>query len=474
MLVEVTEWMGKKHVTHDIHKVENAARSILGRSHRPPGPPVCFGPINMMAFFEDQLGVLESFHKQYGDEVYLRLGPMQFFALRDPALLEEGLLAKNSSFRKDDFMETLRQILGDGLLTSEGEQWKKHRRIAAPALKRKQIRSYADDMVNYTRESADHLRDGEVVDVWDMMMELTLRIVVKTLFNLELPEQVNEIGDAIEEAMHYFDKESHSGWALVPKSIPTPGRHKIRETLQKLDAIIYDLIVERRKGGEGDDLLWSLLEARYEDGSPMSTRQIRDEAITMFIAGHETTALATTFAFDQIARHPEVARKLREELDAVLGDRPATFEDVRSLSYTESIIKETMRLYPPAWIIGRCALEDIKIGEWDVPAGSQVVMSQWLVHRDERHFKDALSFKPERWHNTNLERELPRFAYFPFGGGQRVCIGNHFAMMEAILMVAEIARRWDFELTSPDPIELAPMITLRPTGPVRMKVNARG
>ena len=474
MISEVTQWMGRNTVAHDLFKVENAARHLIGRDQRPPGPAVCLSPINMFAFFEDQLGMLAMLHETYGDEVYMRLGPMQFFAMRDPALIEQVLLKKSSSFHKDDFMEVLRQILGDGLLTSEDEQWRKHRRIAAPALKRKQIRTYADDMVSYTRESADHLRDGAVVDVWEEMMELTLRIVVKTLFNLELPEQVNEIGEAIEEAMNYFDKESHSGWALLPKSVPTPARHKFRETLGKLDAIIYDLIMERRKGEAGDDLLWSLLEARYEDGTAMSTRQIRDEAITMFIAGHETTALATTFAFDQIARAPEIARKLREELDAVLGDRPATLEDVRQLTYTEAIIKETMRLYPPAWIIGRRANEDVQIGPWQIPEGSQVVMSQWLIHRDERHFEDPLSFKPERWHGTNLERELPRFAYFPFGGGPRVCIGNHFAMMEAILVVAEMARRWEFQLTDPSPIELAPMITLRPTGPVRMKVKARG
>jgi cytochrome P450 len=411
---------------------------------------------------------------RYGDAVSYYLGTFRTYQFTDPELIEEVLIRKHRSFHKDAITHDLEELLGRGLLTSEGTFWRRQRKLAAPSLQRRQIRAYADWMVDITERELETWRDGEEFELHHAMMGLTLKIVVKTLFNLEMEDKIEEIGESIDTAMHVFDKSTHTLWRYVPEQIPTHLSRAFDQAVAHLDEVVYDLIDKRRASGEeGDDLLWRFLVANDEDGNTMTDRQLRDEVITMFLAGHETTALAITYAWFLMSHHPDVAQRLFDEVDEVLGDRSATAEDVNELPYLKAIVQETLRMYSPAWIIGREPVEDVQIGPYHVPKGTQVLMPQSVIHYDERWFDHPYEFRPERWLGGELEKELPRFAYFPFGGGARVCIGNHFAMMEAILIIATMAQRFDLENIMTDELETQPSVTLRPSVPVEMRVHER-
>ncbi|MBA2662936.1 MAG: cytochrome P450 [Bradymonadaceae bacterium] len=439
---------------------------------RPPGPKNVDALIIYVDFMSDPLRFFTDMAQRYGDFVYFRLG-FENYEITDPRAIEQVLVTKSDSFTKDAMTHELEDLVGHGLLTSEGELWKRQRRLAAPALQRKHIASYAETMVAYTETMVDGWANGDVRDVHKDLMELTLRIVVKTLFNVEIDEQVAEIGHAIEVAMEIFHQRVHTLWRFVPERIPTPSRRRYSVALDSLDEVIYGLIARRRESNApGNDLLYRLLQAADEDGNSMSDRQLRDEAITMFLAGHETTALAVSYAWYLLTRHPESAQRLHEEVDAVLGDRSAGVDDVASLEYTKAVILETMRLYPPAWIIGREASRDVIIGDWLIPKGAQVLMPQYVMHRDIRWFSEPDTFLPERWLD-GLEKRLPRYVYFPFGGGTRVCIGTHFAMMEAILLVAAMAQKTRLHAMSRKQLQFQPSVTLRPASPIKLRVERR-
>lgn len=454
-----------------LHRVDDAARRLIGSAPKPPGPPRAAEALSTIAFMEDQIAFVEWIQRTYGDVAYIHMGGMPIYVIHDPELIGEVLLKKQASFHKDSFIELLKEILGEGLLTSENPRWRRQRKLAAPALKRKQIASYAESMSRITSEWAASLQDGETVDLWTSMMEVTLEIVVETLFGVRGMEFAKEVSEAMDEAMEFFATEQNSIWYFIPRQVPSPARKRFSRALKKLDEIIYGLIETRRSQPPGDDLLYRLIQARHDDGDAMTLRQLRDEAITMFLAGHETTALVGTFALDLLARNPRTARALAKEVEEVLGDRRPTLEDLNKLEYTRAVIQETMRIQPPAWIIGRRAIEDVQIGEWQIPAGAQIIMSQWVMHRSSEHFEDPLQFKPERWLGGELEASLPRHVYFPFGGGSRICIGNHFAMMEATILLAETVRQVEFELLDHSPMTYDPAITLRPARAVPARVH---
>lgn len=439
----------------------------------PPGPAWYEYLHIQKEFLEDQLEFLRAMRSRYGDVSAFHLGTFRTYLFCDPELIEEILVKKHDVFLKDAITHDLEDLLGQGLLTSEGDFWRRQRKLAAPALKRKQIEAYADWMVELTNEELDRWSDESELELHHRMMALTLRIVVKTLFNVDFDGQVEEIGNAIDSTMEVFDKYTHTLWRYVPDQIPTHLTRQFDRSVAKLDEVVYDLIRTRRESGEeGDDLLWRLLVANDEAGNGMTDQQLRDEAITMFLAGHETTALAVTYAWYLLSLNPDVARRLFDEIDEVLGDRPATADDVMRLPYLKAVVQEAMRMYSPAWIIGREPVEDVEIGPYLVPKGTQVLMPQCVMHYDENWFPDPQAFEPERW-LAGLEKELPRFAYFPFGGGPRVCIGNHFAMMEAMLLIATMAQRFDLENVMRTPLKVQPSVTLRPVVPVSMKVHRR-
>jgi cytochrome P450 len=302
-------------------------------------------------------------------------------------------------------------------------------------------------------------------------MELTLEIVAKTLFDADVRGKAGEVGEALEVAMDRFASQG-SIVRMLDNFLPTPGRIRYQRAVRRLEEIIYRFIDEHRQSGrDAGDLLSMLLAARDEDGSQMSDRQLRDEVMTIFLAGHETTALALSWTFYLLALNPGTERKLMAELDQLSGKAPG-ISDLGRLSYTERVIKEAMRLYPPAWSIGREAIEECEIGGYNLPPGTQVYMIQWTMHRNPRYFEDPEEFRPERW-TEDFEKRLPRFAYFPFGGGPRLCIGNSFAIMEAVLILATIAQRFKLTLAPAQTITPWPSVTLRPKTGIRMRLDRR-
>jgi cytochrome P450 len=430
---------------------------------------------NFLAFRRDALHFLRSTAREHGDVVDVALGPFAVTLVSDPRIVEDILVTRSKLWMKDRFLQTaLRPVLGEGLLSSEGDFWRKQRRLAQPAFHRDRIAAYAEIMVAHASRLARAWSGGEVRDVHKDMMRLTLDIVAETLFGANVGDQADDVGEAIQGVL---DKVSDPLGFLLPRlqDLPTPRKRRFDRAVTRLDAIIYGVIEERRKAGAGPavDLLSMLLNAQDEDdGSRMSDKQLRDECLTLFLAGHETTAINLSWTWLLLSRHPRVKEKLLAELDGVLADRPATFADVAALRYTGHVVTESLRLYPPAWSIGREAREDVDVGGYRVRRGGQVWFCPWSIQRDPRWFDAPDSFSPERWEG-DLAKRLPRFAYFPFGGGPRFCIGQAFAQLEAVLLLATLARAFDVDvLPKPAPTPET-SVTLRPRHGLRARLTPR-
>jgi cytochrome P450 len=327
-------------------------------------------------------------------------------------------------------------------------------------------------MTEFTERMLERWKPGQRLDIHAEMMRVTLEIVTKALFGAEVSEEdTARVGHALEIMLERFVDRISLFQFL--QQLPLPKNLRFRNALASLDSIIYRIIEARRRSGElGDDLLSMLLSAQDEDGSVMSDRQVRDETVTLFLAGHETTAVSLSWTFLLLSQNPHVDAKLADELARVLGDRAPTLDDLPALVYTGQVVKESMRIYPPAWRVGREAIADCEIAGFPIPAGSQVIMSQWMLHRDARYFDEPLAFRPERW-TPELERSIPKYAYFPFGGGPRRCIGDQFAMMEATLLLATIARRHRVDVVPDQKIAYWPSITLRPRNGMQAVVRKR-
>ena len=437
----------------------------------PPGPKGSFFLGNTLAYMRDPIGFLASTVRKHGDLVMLRLGNLTTYVLVNPEHIEYVLKTHADNFMKDKLTRWLIPLVGQGLLTSEGDFWRRQRRLAQPAFQRAQIERYAAVMVEHTEQMLSTWRDGQVRDVHEDFMRLTLSIVARTLFNTELAGEAGKIGESLEIVMNYF--MSPMRWFGIREKFPLPSTLRYRRAIKQIDDVVYGIIRQRRESGEDPgDLLSRLLAARDEHGNGMTDAQLRDESVTLILAGHETTALVLFYTFYLLDRSPEVEGRLASELCDVLGDRAPTASDVPNLRYTEWIVRESMRLYPPAWGIAREALSDCEIGGYSVPKGTQIFLVQWLVHRDPRIFEGPDSFRPERWDN-DLVKRLPRCAYFPFGDGPRVCIGNHFAMMEAVLVLATIAQKYRLSSLPGQKLKVLPSVTLRPRGAQSMRLHAR-
>jgi cytochrome P450 len=410
--------------------------------------------------------------QEYGDIIRLRFGRLTFYLIANPDMIEQVLRRDHRNFIKDRGTRLLSQFLGQGLLTSEGETWRRQRRLAQPAFALDQIQKYAVVMSAFTERMLRDWQPGQTRDLHADMNRLTMEIAAQVFLGVSVEEQAGRVGEAMTAIMEFF-----ASWpALVPwlQWLPTRINRRYRQGVWQIDAVMFETIARRRAGGPGgEDLLSRLLEATDEDGTKMTDRQLRDELVTLFLAGHETTALALSFCFYLLAQHPQVERRLMAELADVLQGRPPTAADVPHLRYTEAVLKEAMRLYPPAPAVGREAICDCEVGGYFVPKGTQVSLVQWLAHRDPRWFDDPETFRPERWDN-DLARRLPRGAYFPFGDGPRICIGYQFAMMEATLVLATVAQHYRLELAPGYTLELMPSVTLRPKQGVSMIVRPRG
>jgi cytochrome P450 len=438
---------------------------------RPPGPKPHFLIGNIPLASHEPLATFSAWAREFGDIFHYRALWINVFFLNHPDLIESVLVRNYQNFVKDHVVRKSRWFFGDGLLTNEGESWLRQRRLSQPAFHRDRIVSYAKIMTDYTQQALADWRDGETRDVHQEMMQLTLRIVVRVLFGVE----AEEIGK-ISAAMNVLMRNSSGVRLLLPpvaRYLPTPAMIEFRRAVRQLDEIVYR-IVARRRAGERDsgDLLSMLMQARDEDGSQMSDRQLRDEVMTFLLAGHETTALALSWTWHLLGQNAEAEQKLHEELDRVLRLRAPEFSDLPKLPYAEFVIKESMRLYPPAWSVARTVVSEFELRGYRIPAGANVVMSQWVMHRDPRYFVDAEKFDPDRW-LPERSQKLPRFAYFPFGGGPRQCIGASFAMMEATLLLASIAQRFRFSAVPGHPVVPVPSFTLRPKHGIRMKLVTR-
>ncbi|HWP42275.1 MAG TPA: cytochrome P450 [Blastocatellia bacterium] len=440
----------------------------------PRGPRGHFIRGNLPEYVQDPLGFLMGSAARYGDVVRLRFFNIPVYVLNNPEHIEYVLVTNNRSFIKPvDFRwPFFRGIFGNGLLTSEGDFWLRQRRLAQPAFHRNRISEYGRVMVEYAGQMLSTWRSAEVRDVHQEMMVLTLRIAIKTLFNVDADRDVVLMSSLSNELIVMFELQESSLW-LAHNFLPTSANRRFRRLIKRLDEYIYGIIRERRQKGEDTgDLLSMLLHAQDEDGSRMTDRQLRDEVTTLFLAGHETTALALSWTWYLLSRHPEVEARLTAELETVLGGRAPRVEDLPSLRYADAVIKESMRLYPPAWAFGRQAIQDCEIAGYRVPKGMQVYFFPWVVHRDARYFDDPEEFRPERWLDERM-KHLHRCAYFPFSAGPRVCIGNSFAMMEAVLVLATVAQRYRLKLERDQVVNPWPVFTLRPRNGIKMIIESR-
>lgn len=428
----------------------------------------------MFAYRRGPLPFFQSLADRYGDISYFRLGPQPAFFFNHPDYIKEILVTNHQNFMKGLALQRAKRLLGEGLLTSEAEFHRRQRRLAQPAFHRSRIASYANVMTAYASQTSQSWQDGDTLDISEEMMRLTLGIVGKTLFDADVVSDAHEVGEAMTVVMDLFNTITVPFFDLLQK-LPLPQFRRFDNAKLKLDAIIYRLIEDRRRSGQDrGDLLSMLLLAQDSegDGGQMTDLQLRDELMTIFLAGHETTANALTWTWYLLSQNPEVETKLHEEIDEVLAGRLPVFEDVGQLRYTEMVLAESMRLYPPAWAIGRMALNDLEIGGYVVPKKSLVLMSQYVMHHDPRYFPEPGRFDPERW-SPEARETRPQFSYFPFGGGPRRCIGEGFAWMEGILLIACLAREWQMRLVPNHPVELKPVITLRPKHGMRMIATRR-
>jgi|APTNR8051073442_1049403.scaffolds.fasta_scaffold01010_9 cytochrome P450 len=442
----------------------------------PPGPRGHWLLGSLPDFGTDLLGLLTRVAREHGDVVRLRLGPVtQALLLSHPERIEEVLATREGEFAKHRFFwRHVSRLFGDGLLTSSGELWKRQHALIAPAFRQQRLALSAEAMAAAANDLVAGWRDGEERDVRHDMSRLTLDIAARVLFDRRLDH------DALDRVLHAVDLATAEiggrfrRFLTPPDWVPTPGNRRYLAAARALDAVAAEIVGERRATAEGrSDLLSTLLLSRDPEGRPMHPRQVRDEVVTLLLAGHETTALALTWTLHLLAHHPEVAARVEAEVDAVVGpDRPPSVVDLADLRYVAAVLTEAMRLYPPVYVVGRETIREVELGGYRVPRGTVLLMSQWVVHRDERFFPEPLAFEPERWTDGSA-RGLPRFAYFPFGGGARICIGQPLALMEAKLVLAGICQRFRLADHDGGVIEPSASITLRPNRAVRLRVSRR-
>ncbi|HTV23271.1 MAG TPA: cytochrome P450 [Polyangiaceae bacterium] len=395
----------------------------------------------------------------------------KYVALFDLKAIEQVLVTQHAAFEKDRFTNDLERVLGDGLLTSEGETWRRHRKLMAPSFQRGEVAAYGSVMAERARAFVERQAQGVVFDVHSAMMNLTLDILVRALFGTEV-KGAPDVEHLLEAVMRDYLPPAVAWRLLLPEWLPLPSRRRLARARRQLDAILLELIDERRRAGASgpsNDLLGRLMLACDADGS-LSEAALRDEAMTLFLAGHETTALSLTYGLRLLAQHPAERQKLVAELDQALGGRLPSMRDLPNLPYTRAVLDETLRLFPPAWGLGREPRADVVVAGVAIPKGTQVILCPWVMHRDAQFFPEPERFWPERW---LTQPAPPRHAYMPFGAGPRVCIGSHFALAEAMLILAVILQHVEIELLPDPPLELMPSVTLRPRGPVPMRVTAR-
>lgn len=439
----------------------------------PPGPKGL--PIVGVSFdlVRDPLALMQRIAREYGDIVRLPVLLQSRILLNNPDWIEQALVIQHAKFHKSDFTKrAVERMLGQGLLISEGDFWRRQRRLAQPAFHRARINGYATTMVQIAEVHSQEWHNGDARDMAHEMMALTLDIAVRTLFGTTLPGEAEQIGQGLTFLMRYSLGRLRSP-IRIPRNWPTPRNRRAQREYDFLDSLVYRIISERRAKGnseEHNDLLQMLMDAMDEDGTQMTPKQLRDETMTLFLAGHETTAQTLAWTWYMLAKNPTAEARLQEELRIVLGGKSPEGADLMRLPYLHAVVNEILRLYPPAYIVARTSIEPCQIGGYDFPVGTTFLMSQWVTHRDPRYFEDPEVFRPERWLDGLADR-LPAGAYFPFGDGPRRCIGQGFAMLEASLVIATLAQRFRFSLVPGHAVVPEPLVTLRPHNGIHMTLH---
>ena len=455
------------------------SRPKIDRGSLPPGPPEWPIVGQSFRYVSNPLGLVRE-AAGYGDLATVSTKPVLILLAHHPDLIRDLLVTNHRSVGRGFLTGAYKYLMGNGLVTADGPLHLRQRRLMQPQFHHTRIAAYARVMTDFTDRHEAGWQDGARVDVAQEMSDLTLHIVVKTLFGLDLFDQVRRIGEAFEVSNDYITTRGNQPVRArnLLHRLPVPLTRRFKRGLSYLDSTVYGLIEQRRESGlDGDDLLSMLLNVRDEEADSredavMTDQQVRDEAITLFAAGHETTAVALTWTWYLLATHPEIQSRFHAELDGVLGGRTPTPDDLPRLPFTERVLTESMRLYPSIWSSGRMAYEPITLGGWRIPAGAGVVTPQLIVQRDPRWFEDPLEFRPDRW-TPEFRENLPRFAYYPFGGGPRLCIGEGFAWMEAMLILATLGQRWTVRHDTNHKVELMPLISLRPKGGMPMFLEKR-
>jgi cytochrome P450 len=466
----------------------------------PPGPSYRMRPFKLAReFLHDPIKTLQTISFKYGDISYFKLGRQHVYLINNPDYIEKVLVYDHGNFTKGRRLQIAKALLGEGLVTSEGDLHNRQRRIIQPIFHPKQISTYGKVMTDYAASLNQKWKNEGTVDILKEMMHLTLSIICKSVLNYDVESETEEIDRALAICRKY-SKRLRNPLGQVLNKIPVlPNVKGAIQARKRLDRLVYSLIKERKEGLESNvkdynDLLTRLLQAQDSTQSgpkdnitddttvgsatgtaslKMSDKQVRDEVMTIFIAGHETTANALTWTFYLLSQNREIEKKLVEELESVFDiDDTPTVEDIPKLKFTEKVLRESMRLYPPAWSLARYVDKDYTLGKYTIPAGSTIMMSQYVIHRDPRYYNEPEQFNPDRW-SLEAKSSLPRFSYFPFGGGIRACIGESFAWMEGILLIATISRRWKMHLIPGHRVELDPGITLRAKYGIKMKLERR-
>ena len=441
----------------------------VDRSQLPPGPPELPLIGQTLNYLRDPIGFMQE-AATYGDLVTMSVKPALLLLVNHPDLVRDIVVTNHQRVGRGPNADVLKYAMGDGLVTAGPSDHLQQRRLMQPQFHRSRTDGYGAVMQEYATHHEQSWSHGQRVDMAREMGALTLRIVVKTLFGLELPDDVRRIGEAFELINNYLVARVNQPPRLrkLLHRLPVPYTVRFKRARARLDRIVYDLISQRRHSAQrDDDLLSLLLEAKFEDdsgeGQPLTDQQVRDQTITMFAAGHETTAVCLTWTWYLLSANPDAQTRFHAELDDVIGDRAPTLADLPNLVYTDQILAEALRLYPPIWFWSRMAFQPFELGGYAVPPGALLAAPQLIVQRDARWFPEPLEFRPERW-TPGFRDQLHRFAYYPFGGGPRQCIGEAFAMMEAKLILATLGRRWRVHHDPRHQAEMLPLISLRPRG----------
>ncbi|HJT85701.1 MAG TPA: cytochrome P450 [Nitrososphaeraceae archaeon] len=446
----------------------------------PPGPKDILPFTLARKFLRDPLKTLTNLAQNYGYISHFKFGKLNIYFLNHPEYIEDVLVTNHKNFIKSRGLQISKRLLGSGLLTSEGDYHDKQRRLIQPTFYPKKIKSYTEIIIEKTLNLCDNWKEGVEIDIHKEMTQLTLEIICKAVLGYDIKPEEDEIGDSLLTCMNYFNRLLMPFGELIEKIPILPINKGFQNAKENLDSIVFRMIDEHRvklerDEGKNNDLLFTLLKSQYdrEFAENMSDQQLRDEVMTIFLAGHETTANALTWTFYMLSEHPEIDSRHQKEINSIFDNKSKiSFNDIQKLEYTTKVLTESMRLYPPAWAIGRQAITDCKIGEYVIASGSIILMSQYVMHRNPLYFPDPNTFSPDRW-TDKFKKNLPRFSYFPFGGGIRSCVGEPFAWMESILIIAIINRLWKMNSIPSNKVILKPSITLRPKNGMHLKLTRR-